>query len=248
MLTHLLSFHGAACHPTTMIHCPVSTALIQRDKKRPRAMSVVVPTLPRCTTLPYDRQWTACGSQGIQPTMRTPHFQQATTLVESVASLPLAQEKLKLLPRVLCNTGKMSLVFGRKVPVRTKGMAMLCTRKRSQEVPRSKHVISCPFLCLYHQCSIWSFLLHFVRLGSYTGQQQMAAVVCKWSKWLRDPYFLPVLEGRGKGRSSGTSEQQYCLIWNPSPGSGTQEAFLCYHGTISSRWHTEKLRLRTDPC
>ena len=55
--------------------------------------------------------------------MGTPHFQQATTLVESAAGLYLAQEKLKFLSRVLWITGKMSLVFGRKVPVGTKGMA-----------------------------------------------------------------------------------------------------------------------------
>lgn len=48
------SSHGAACHLTQVIHCPVPKALIQRDKNRPQAMHSVAPTVHSCTTLPCD--------------------------------------------------------------------------------------------------------------------------------------------------------------------------------------------------
>jgi len=68
----------------------------------------------------------------------------------------------------------------------------------------SSLVLSC--VCILSAVFALSFFILF-DLVLLLRQQQMAAVVCKWTKCLGDPYSLPALEGSGKGRSSATSEQ-----------------------------------------
>lgn len=247
LLTCSLFMELHATWPHT--HCPVSRSLMQRDKKRSQAMSGVAPTLPSCTTPWCDRQRAACSSQGIQPTMGTPHFQQATPSVESVASLHLAQETLKFLSRDHCGSlGKWAWCLGGRFQSGLRGWPCQCTCKISQKsLDRNMSSLVPSCACTINAAFALSFLI-LSDIVFLLVQQQKDAVECNWRKWLGDPYSLPTLESGGKGRSSSTSEQQYCLIWNPPPGWRTPVAFLCYHSTISSRWKMGKLRLRADAC